>query len=57
MRIDADAWAAEHAEQGLFFDQLAPRLPGRIQQEHTMLRQRLSRLSVPVNATELPRLP
>ncbi|MDE2059267.1 MAG: phosphoenolpyruvate carboxykinase, partial [candidate division NC10 bacterium] len=54
LRIDADAWAAEQAEQGLFFDRLAARLPVQIRQEHEMLRQRLSRLSVTMNATEPP---
>src|SRR5574337_856396 len=57
LRIDADAWAAEQAEQGQFFDRLAPRLPDRIRQEHDMLRQRLSRFSAPVNAAEPPRAP
>jgi phosphoenolpyruvate carboxykinase (GTP) len=57
LRIDTDAWAAEQAEQGLFFDQLNPRLPVQIRQEHTMLRQRLSRLSVPVNPAEPPHAP
>jgi GTP-dependent phosphoenolpyruvate carboxykinase len=57
LRIDAGAWSAEQEEQGLFFDRLAPRLPVQIRQEHDMLRQRLSRLSVSVNATEPPRAP
>jgi phosphoenolpyruvate carboxykinase (GTP) len=54
LRIDVDAWAAEHTEQGLFFDRLAPRLPVQIQQEHTMLRRRLSCVSASVNAAEPP---
>ena len=45
LRIDADAWATEQEEQGLFFDRLAARLAVQIRQEHDMLRQRLSRLS------------
>lgn len=55
LRIDTDAWDAEQAEQGLFFDRLTPRLPDEIRQEHAMLRARLSRLSVSVNAVEPPR--
>src|SRR5574337_703835 len=53
-RIDADAWAAEQAEQGLFFDRLNPRLPVQIRQEHTRLGERLSRYSAPVNTAEPP---
>ncbi|PWB82251.1 MAG: phosphoenolpyruvate carboxykinase (GTP) [Candidatus Methylomirabilota bacterium] len=57
LRIDADAWAAEQAEQGLFFDRLNPRLPAQIRDEHTMLRQRLSRLNVAVQTAEPPHTP
>jgi phosphoenolpyruvate carboxykinase (GTP) len=48
LRVDPGAWAKESQAVGKFFDELGPRLPAALRQEHRALDERLQRSAVPV---------